>query len=469
MTTRSQKRKAAEELISTEIETPIPENTPSVNPVAGTSKSPKVSADNLEEIKSSLRKEIMSDLSKILAENQKEMLRLIAPTAKKQPAIRTAEESDSDPENIPENATSTPIRNKTTATVSKTTPINSRNMVTGVLNDSTNQPTKRPKHRASNDQSKERPTTSKILFAPQPQTFPSTNLFPMPKALTASLPVFDGKSEKFELFEDLFRNNIKMYPHLTELQKINYFHSLLRGNALQAYCNLDDTKKDNLEEVITAFKRRFGDFQSSAKARCEWDALHFDPTKQKLHEFLDVLQKTAKEAFGPEAQKFIDKAIYAKMPDHVKKILNRAYLEDKPYNDIVLHLEREMRLNGLGAPDETILVPLNTVDVAPTEPKKEPAQRGNCFHCGKYGHYKAQCRKLRKDRYYETKAQNGSTNTNDPPKPKCDTCGKLHKTENCWYGANAANDPRKKRHEFTIPTSHISEQPIPTVEIQPKN
>ena len=152
----------------------------------------------------------------------------------------------------------------------------------------------------------------------------------MPKALTASFPVFDGKSEKFELFEDLFRNNIKMYPHLTEVQKINYFHSLLRGNALQAYCNLEDKKKDSLEEVITAFKRRFGDFQSSAKARCEWDNLRFDPTKQKLHEFLDVLQKTAKEAFGSGAQQFIDKAIYAKMPDHVKKILNRAYLEDKP-------------------------------------------------------------------------------------------------------------------------------------------
>ena len=188
----------------------------------------------------------------------------------------------------------------------------------------------------------------------------------------ASLPVFDGKSEKFEIFEDLFRNNIKMYPHLTEIQKIKYFHSLLRGNVLQAYCKLDDAKKDNLEEIITAFKRRFGDFQSSAKARCECDSLHFDPTKQKLHEFSDTLQKTAKEAFGSEAQNFIDKAIYAKMPDHVKKILNRAYLEDKPYNDIVLHVEREMRLNGLGTPDETTLVPLNTVDVVPPEPKRNP-------------------------------------------------------------------------------------------------
>ena len=135
MTTRSQKRKAAEELISTEIETSLPENTPSVNPVAGTSKSPKITSDNLEEIKSSLRKEIMSDLTKILAENQKEMLKLIAPTTKKQHAIRSAEESDSDPDDIPENATSTPIRNKTTATASKTTPINSRNIrfVSGIL------------------------------------------------------------------------------------------------------------------------------------------------------------------------------------------------------------------------------------------------------------------------------------------------------------------------------------------------
>ena len=117
-----------------------------------------------------------------------------------------------------------------------------------------------------------------------------------------------------------------------------------------------------------------------------WDALHFDPTKQKLHEFLDTLQKTAKEAFGSEAQRFIDKAIYAKMPDHVKTILNRAYLEDKPYNEKVLHLEREMRLTELGAPDETTLVPLNTVDAVVTDDKKDQHQRGHCFHCGKYGH-----------------------------------------------------------------------------------
>ena len=199
MTTRSQKRKAVAELVSGDFETSITENFPPETLVASSSKIPRIEPENLAEIKTSLRKEIMSDLTKILAENQKEMLKLIAPLNKKQTVYMNAQDSDSEPENVSVARTSTPVKIHT-ATNSKTTPVNSRNMVTGVLNDSTNQPTKRSKQqRASNEQTKDRPSTSKILFAPQPQTFPSTNLLPMPKALTASLPVFDGKSEKFEL------------------------------------------------------------------------------------------------------------------------------------------------------------------------------------------------------------------------------------------------------------------------------
>ena len=79
-------------------------------------------------------------------------------------------------------------------------------MVTRVLNDSTNQPTKKPKQQCSlSEHAKDRPSTSRLLFAPQPQTFQPSNMLPMPKIHSASLPVFDGKSERFELFEDLFR------------------------------------------------------------------------------------------------------------------------------------------------------------------------------------------------------------------------------------------------------------------------
>ena len=48
MTTISQKRKAVEELVSVDQETPLNGNNQSENPVAGRSKSPKVQTENLE-------------------------------------------------------------------------------------------------------------------------------------------------------------------------------------------------------------------------------------------------------------------------------------------------------------------------------------------------------------------------------------------------------------------------------------
>ena len=165
------------------------------------------------------------------------MLKLIAPLSKKRPVSTSVQDSDSEPEDASVARRSTPVET-ITATNSRTTPVNSRNMVTESSMTLQIIPQKdrnnNKQQRTSSEQTEDRPSTPKILFAPQPQTFPSANLLPMPKALTASLPVFDGKSEKFDLFEDLFRNNIKMYPHLSEIQKITYFHSLLRGNALQA-------------------------------------------------------------------------------------------------------------------------------------------------------------------------------------------------------------------------------------------
>ena len=68
----------------------------------------------------------MSDLTKLLAENQKELLKLIAPLNKKQTVYMNAQDSDSEPENVSVARTSTPVKIHT-ATNSKTTPVNSRN------------------------------------------------------------------------------------------------------------------------------------------------------------------------------------------------------------------------------------------------------------------------------------------------------------------------------------------------------
>ena len=61
----------------------------------------------------------------------------------------------------------------------------------------------------------------------------------LPKSLTTTMPTFDGKSEKFELFEDLFQTSLKIHNQLTEEDKIFYFHPLMRGDALQTFKNID--------------------------------------------------------------------------------------------------------------------------------------------------------------------------------------------------------------------------------------
>ena len=79
MTTRCQKRKAVAALTSGEFEFSVAERNQPESLVAGPSKSPKIQLESLDEIKTSLRRKIMSDLTKNLVENQKEMLTLIAP------------------------------------------------------------------------------------------------------------------------------------------------------------------------------------------------------------------------------------------------------------------------------------------------------------------------------------------------------------------------------------------------------
>ena len=54
----------------------------------------------------------------------------------------------------------------------------------------------------------------------------------MPKLLTTLMPKFDGKSDKFKLFEDLFETSLKIHNQLIEEDRINCFHSLKKRDAL---------------------------------------------------------------------------------------------------------------------------------------------------------------------------------------------------------------------------------------------
>ena len=164
----------------------------------------------------------------------------------------------------------------------------------------------------------------------------------LPKSLTTTMPTFDGKSEKFELFEDLFRTSLKIHNQLTEEDTINYFHSLMRGDALQTFKNITSPNRENLGDTLTVFRRKYEKPQSMATTKYKFQRLVFNPANQKLIDVLDELQKLAKDAFGVAAQAIIEQLIYAKMPPHLKKSINQAHLENGTYEQIVSHLDREL-------------------------------------------------------------------------------------------------------------------------------
>ena len=80
--------------------------------------------------------------------------------------------------------------------------------------------------------------------------------------------------------------------------------------------------------------------------------LVFNPANQKLNDFLDELQRLAKETFGVAAQDRIEQFIYVGMAIHLKKLINQALLENGTIEQIASHLRRKLELIGLEAPDE---------------------------------------------------------------------------------------------------------------------
>ena len=242
-----------------------------------------------------------------------------------------------------------------------------------------------------------------------------TRVSKLPKSLTTTHSTFDGKSEKLKVFEDLFQTRLKIHNQLTEEDKKNYFHSLMRGDALQIFKNITSPNRENMRETLTVFRRKYVKPQSMATAKHEFQRLVFNCADQKLINFLDDLQKLAKDAFGVSAQPIIEQFIYAKMPPHLKKSINQALLENGTYEQIVSPLGRVLELNGLEAPDE---MPINTVtQQAPQQNSDKP--KPTCHHCCKKpGHYQNQCRQLKREKdQTRNKAKNSTRRAQIPRKP----------------------------------------------------
>ena len=208
------------------------------------------------------------------------------------------------------------------------------------------------------------------------------------------MPTFDGKSDIFELIEDLFQSSWIIQNQLTEEVKIFYLDSLMRGDALKTFENITSPNRETLGEILTVYHGKNLKPQSMATAKHKFQRLVSNPANQKLIDSRNELQKLAKDAFGVAAQHFIEQSIYAKLPPHLKKLINQAHLEYGTYELIVSHLEKEVELKGLEAPDE---LQINTVTQQATQQNSEKP-KPTCLRCKKPRHNRNQCLLLKREK-----------------------------------------------------------------------
>ena len=214
----------------------------------------------------------------------------------------------------------------------------------------------------------------------------------MLKPVSTTTLLFDGKNEKFKLFEDLFHKMLKVQSEMTEAMKSNHSHAHLRKEALQTFRIITPSNKKTLDDVLTLFRRKYLKLESQATAKHKWHKLTFNPNTKSILDFLEELNECAERAFGDSAQHMIDSLLYAKLPPHLKRSLNLAYLENGTYDQIVAHLERELDLSGLENNGE-LTIPTMTA-VPPNDNQQNTEQtKILCHYCKTPGHVIRDCRK----------------------------------------------------------------------------
>ena len=272
----------------------------------------------------------------------------------------------------------------------------------------------------------------------------------MLKPVSTNTLIFDGKNEKFELFEDLFHTMLKMQPEMTEAMKINHFYAHLRKDALQTFRNISAVNKKTLDDVLIVFRRKYVKPESQATAKHKWHKLTFDPNTKSFPDFLEELNECAERAFGDNAQHMIDSLLYAKLPPHLKRSLNLAHLENGTYDQIVAHLERELELSGLENDGELTIPTMTTVPLNDNQQNTEQT-KVVCHYCKKPGHVIRECRKrMRKEQEQRndpsTQKMKPSTSKPYAPCPHCQRTN--HPPEQCWSGPNAANRPKRFKQTY---------------------
>ena len=122
------------------------------------------------------------------------------------------------------------------------------------------------------------------------------------KILQTQVPLFRGNREKYNEFEHLLLNHLRPHQHkLSEEQKLTYFQSLLRDDAIAFWQSLKMTNQTTLAQVLRYFNKEYAKEDLKEVAKYKFDQMRYDPSAETFNDFLNKFKKVAKQAFGDKS------------------------------------------------------------------------------------------------------------------------------------------------------------------------
>ena len=207
-----------------------------------------------------------------------------------------------------------------------------------------------------------------------------------PKIWHTQVPLFRGNREKYNEFEHLLLNHLRPHQHkLSEEQKLTYFQSLLRDDAIEFWQSLKMTNQTTLAQVLRYFKKEYAKEDLKEVAKYKFDQMRYDPTTETFNDFLNKFKKVAKQAFGDKSSDLTETFLFAKLPVQMQNELAMAGKHDASMEEIRTFVQRRCQyaqlipsttaqpFNQISAPQPNVAVPQSS-NSQPTPKQGDEAQ-----------------------------------------------------------------------------------------------
>ena len=275
------------------------------------------------------------------------------------------------------------------------------------------------------------------------------------KLLQTHVPNFRGSKDKYNEFEHILLNHFRPIANkITEEDKIHFFQSLLRDEAIDFWQTITINPTTTIQDVLQLFRKEFAKEDMREVARYKWNEAKYDPTTQTFGDFLKNLKKIAKQAYGEEADRCIKMFLFGKIPVEIQQEQTIANKEDSSPEEIKTYLLRKYQYQNVLQQPAATYQPFNQMSdnnskreftlSDQSQPKSDTKRfDGKCFYCGKEGHMKQECRGRQRDEANGINKPDAiqPTKRHDEDKPKynpklvCQICG---------YTGHSARDCRKR-------------------------